>query len=129
MRYLACALMLAIGSSAHAAPLTVRAGESWLFTLRNGEPANAHKVQPTAKPARGQVMVTVRALLGTTLVAANNSAIVYSFNVELLPGTSVAAIRTCTLPAGGKPVLEQWDRKAAAVRLSNFRAAGNEGRC
>ena len=129
MRVLAGALMLTIASAVHAAPLTVRAGESWLFEVKNGQPSDAHQADPTAKPGKGQVKVAVRALLGTTLIATNNSAIAYSFNAELVPGRNVAAVRTCTLPAGGKPIVEQWDQKAQAVRVSNFRAVGNEGRC
>lgn len=122
-------IMLAIATVAQAAPLTVRAGESWLFTIKEGQPADARKTKPTAKPARGEVMVTVRSLFGTVLIATNNSSVPYNFNAELLPGRNLTAVRTCTLPSGGKPMLEQWEQKAEAVRISNFRAAGNEGRC
>ena len=129
MKILLAAMLLAAASTAHAAPLTVRAGESWLFTVRNGQPANARKTQATAKPAKGELMVTVRALFGTALIATNNSGIGYKFSAELLPARNMTAVRTCVLPAGGKPTLEQWEQKAAAVRLSNFRATTNEGVC
>lgn len=129
MKILLGALTLALASAAQAAPLTVRAGENWLFTIKDGQPANAHKAEATAKPAKGEVMISVRALFGTSMIATNNSNISYTFNAELVPGKNVAAVRTCTLPAGGKPTLEQWDQKAEAVRISNFRATGNEGRC
>lgn len=128
MKILLAAMLLAAASSAHAAPLTVSTGESWLFTVKNGQPANARKTQPTAKPARGELMVTVRALFGTTMIATNNSGIGYKFSAELLPARNMTAVRTCTLPAGGT-TLEQWEQKAAAVRLSNFRATTNEGVC
>ena len=129
MRLLAAFLMIALATAAQASPLTVRPGESWLFTVKDGQPVDARRAEATAKPSKGQVMVTVRAVFGTTMVATNNSATGYIFNAELMSGTKATAARTCTLPAGNKPILEQWDRKADSVRISNFRAAGNEGRC
>ena len=129
MKILLATVMLAIACVAQAAPLTIRTGESWVFKVRDGQPVDAHKIGPTAKPAKGEVMVTVRSLFGTVLITSNNSSIAYSFNAELFPGTSLTAVRTCALPTGGKPGLEQWEQKAQAVRISNFRAAGNEGRC
>ena len=129
MKILIGAAFLIIASAVEAAPLTVRAGENWLFTIKDGQPTDARKAEATAKPAKDQLMISVRALFGTSMIVTNNSAISYTFNAELLPGKNVAAVRTCTLPAGGKPILEQWDQKADAVRISNFRASGNEGRC
>ena len=122
-------MALAIASVAKATPLSVRAGESWVFKVKEGQPVDAHKVQPTAKPAKGEVMVTVRSLFGTVLIISNNSGTAYSFNAELRPAKNLTAMRTCTLPAKGKPDLEQWPQEAEAVEISNFRAAGNEGRC
>lgn len=129
MKILFATVMLAIASVAQAAPLTVRAGESWVFKVRNGQPADAHKVDATVKPAKGELMVTVRSLFGTVLITTNNNSVAYSFNAELIPAANLTAVRTCALPVGGKPDLEQWGQKAQAVRISNFRAAGNEGRC
>jgi hypothetical protein len=129
MKILLGTLILGIASVAQTAPLTVRAGESWVFKVRDGQPADAHKVNPAVKPAKGEVMVTVRSLFGTVLITNNNSSTAYSFNAELYPPTNLTAVRTCTLSSGGKPSLEQWEQKAQAVRISNFRAAGNEHRC
>ena len=129
MKVVLAMMLLAAASAAHAQPLTVRAGESWAFTIRSGQPAAAHKVSSSAKPAKGEVMVTVRALFGTMLIGANNSGTNYKFSAELLLAKTMTAVRTCILPAGGKPTLEQWEQKAAAVRISNFRATGNEGIC
>lgn len=129
MKILLVAVMLAIAPAAQTAPLTIRSGESWVFKVRDGQPADAHKVGPAAKPARGEVMVTVRSLFGTVLITINNSSVAYSFNAELFPATNLTEVRTCALPSGGKPGLEQWEEKAKAVRISNFRAAGNENRC
>ena len=121
--------LLAIASAVQAEPLSVRVGESWVFKISDGQPAAAHKTEATAKPAKGEIMIAVRGLFGTTMILTNNTAVSYSFNAELLPGRNMTAVRTCTLPPGGKPVVEQWDQKAEFVRISNFRAAGNEGVC
>jgi hypothetical protein len=129
MKIFVAAALLATASAAQPQPLTIRTGESWLFTVKSGQPADARKAEPTAKPRKGEIMATVRALFGTTLIVTNNSAVTYSYNAEVLPGKNVAAVRTCKLPSGGKPVLEQWEQKAEAVRISNFRAAGTEGQC
>ena len=129
MRLIAAAAMLAVSLPAQAEPLTVRPGESWLFTVKGGQPTNPRKAEATAKPGKGQIFVSVRALFGTTMIVTNNSAVGYTFNAELLTGKKVAAARSCTLPGGSKPILEQWDQKADAVRIGNFRAAGTEGRC
>lgn len=129
MKILVGAVMLAIASVAQTAPLTVRAGETWIFKVKDGQPADAHKVGPAVKPAKGEVMASVRSLFGTVLITTNNSGTAYSFNAELYPPANLTAVRTCALPSGGRPGLEQWVQKAQAVRISNFRAAGNENRC
>ncbi|MGN6058365.1 MAG: hypothetical protein ACTHOI_07245 [Sphingomicrobium sp.] len=129
MRLIAAAILLVAASAAHAAPLTVRTGESWLFNVENGEPVNARKVEGTAKAAKGQLMVTVRALLGTSMIVTNNSSTAYTYRAELFVGGRPSGARTCTLPTGAEPTLEQWPQKADAVRLSAFRPAGPGGRC
>jgi hypothetical protein len=106
----------------------VRPGESWVFAVKNGEPVNAHKVPASAKPAKGQLLVTVRALLGTAMFVTNGSGTAYNFRAELMRGGKAQAARACSLPARGK-IFEQWDKPADAVRISRFVAAGSEGRC
>jgi hypothetical protein len=129
MKLLVAALLLAAASAAHAGPLTVRTGESWLFTVQKGEPAYPRKVDASAKPARGQIMVTVRALFGTNMIMTNNSAVAYTFRAELLSADKPTAARPCNLPANGRPILEQWPQKADAVRIGNFQSVGSGGRC
>ena len=122
-------LLLVASSAAAAAPLTVRPGENWVFTISGGHPANARKVVATAKPARGQVMVSVRHLFGTTLFATNNSGVAYNFRAELLRGGKAVAAKSCALRADAKPVLEQWSQKADAVRIGKFVRAPDDGSC
>ena len=129
MRILFGALTLLAASAAQATQLSIPPGENWIFTLKDGQPTLAHKVAPTAKPAKGEIMVSVRALFGTAMIVTNNSRVSYTFTAELLNGGKAVATRPCTLPGGAKPILEQWEQKADAVRVGNFRAAGNEGHC
>jgi hypothetical protein len=129
MRLMIAALLLVVASGAQAAPLTVHPGESWIFAVQNGEPANAKKVDATAKPAKGQLMVTVRSLFGTNMIVTNNSSTAYNYRAELFVAGKPSGARTCTLPSGSEPTLEQWPQKADAVRISAFRPTGPGGRC
>jgi hypothetical protein len=129
MRAMIAALLLATASTAQTAPLTVQMGETWLFTVKDGEPANVKKAAPSAKPAKGQLMVTARALFGTNMIITNNSSIPYTYRAELFVLGEPSGARSCTLPANGQPVLEQWPQKADAVRISQFKPATESGRC
>jgi hypothetical protein len=126
---LAAALLLLAAAPTQAAGLTVRTGETWFFTIKDGEPANARRVSPSAKIPKGQIKVSVRPLLGTTMVVANNSPIAYSFRAELLLEGKATLARSCTLPANARPTFEQWQEKAEAVRISAFKPATADGRC
>jgi hypothetical protein len=126
---LIAALLLIAAAPAQAAGLMVRTGETWLFTIRNGEPAQARKVTPSAKIGKGQIKVSVRPILGTAMTVTNNSPIAYTFRAELISGGKATVARSCTLPAKARPVFEQWEQKADAVRISDFKVAGTEGHC
>ena len=121
MRLLAAALLLCMAAPAAAEPLTVRVGESWVFALAKGEPSRARKVPASAKPAPGEIKVSVNGLMGTTLTATSNNKLSYTFKAELVGGPSGHRARTCTLPANGRPILENWPAKATAVRIGDFR--------
>jgi hypothetical protein len=129
MRAALLALAIAAWSPAAAAPLTVRVGEDMLFSIDHGQPVRVRKADPSAKPARGEVKVSVRSFSGTMMTVINNSAQGYTFKAELI-GTGGKAVnaRTCTLPPGNQPTLESWPQKAAAVRIGDFKPA-NGGRC
>jgi hypothetical protein len=126
---LIAALLLIAAAPAQAAGLTVRTGETWLFTIKNGEPAQARKVTPSAKIGKRQIKVSVRSILGTAMTVTNNSPIAYTFRAELISGGKATVARSCTLPAKARPVFEQWEQKADAVRISEFKVAGAGGRC
>ena len=128
MKLLFAALLLS-AAPAQAAGLTVRTGETWTFTVKNGEPAQARKVTASAKIPKGWIKVAVRAMLGTAMTVTNNSPIAYTFRAELLKDGKATAARPCTLPANARPIFEQWEQKADAVRISDFKAAGSDGHC
>ena len=121
--------LLAASASASAAPLTIKTGETWLFTINHGEPTRAHRIEGAAAPARGEVKVAVRAAFGTMMMISNNSPQGYTFRAELIgaDGKAVTA-RTCTLPPDNKPALESWPQKASQVRIGDFKPA-KDGRC
>jgi hypothetical protein len=126
---LIAALLLIAAAPAQAAGLTVRTGETWLFTIKNGEPAEARKVTPSAKIGKRQIKVAVRSILGTAMTVTNNSPIAYTFRAELISGGKATVARSCTLPANARPVFEQWEQKAEAVRISDFKIADANGHC
>jgi hypothetical protein len=123
------AMLLLVAAPAQAAGLTVHTGETWLFTIKNGEPAEARKVPPSARIPKGRIKVSVRAMLGTAMTVVNNSPIAYTFQAELISGGKAKVARSCTLPSNARPAFEQWEHKAEAVRISAFTVADADGRC
>jgi hypothetical protein len=109
--------------------LTVPAGETWIFAIKHGEPANARKAEANAAPRAGEVKVSVKSAFGTMMTISSNSAQGYRFEAQLIGADGKAtAARTCTLPRRNQPALETWQQKAAAVRIGKFRPAKG-GRC
>lgn len=126
---LAAALLLFAAAPAQAAGLTVKVGETWLFKIKDGEPAEARKVAPSATIPKGQIKVAVRSMLGTAMTVTNNSPIAYTFRAELVSGSKATVARSCTLPARARPAFEQWPQKADAVRIGGFKVADQDGHC
>jgi len=117
-------LALAAAAPVAAKPLTVRMGETWLFTVAHGQPAGARMVTATAKPAAGQIKVSVQPLMGTTMTLTNNSQFDYAYRATLLlPGGKTGPAKSCAVPANGRLAIEHWPRTVAAVRLSDFKPA------
>jgi hypothetical protein len=126
---LIAALLLLAAAPAQAAGLTIRTGETWIFKVKNGEPAQARKVPPSATIPKGQIKVAVRAMMGTAMTVTNNSPIAYTFRAELISGGKATVARSCTLPANAHPTFEQWEQKAEAVRIGGFKIADADGHC
>ena len=121
--------LLASPVGAQSPGLTVKTGESWMFTISRGEPVRAHKVKPTVKPPPGQVLVTVTSMMGTTMSISSNNPVAYTYQAELIGVGKPVAARSCTLPANGRLSFEHWPQKASAVRLSGFKLATRDGAC
>jgi hypothetical protein len=124
------ALLLAAAPAAAQSPgLTVKTGESWMFAISRGQPVRARKVAPTVKPPPGQVLVTLRAMMGTSLSIASNNRQSFTYRAELIGADRPVPVRSCTLPANGRMSFEHWPQKADAVRISDFRVARQDGSC
>ena len=125
------ALLTASPAIAEPKGLTVRPNETWLFSISRGQPVRARRAKPTAQPAEGEVVVTVRAMLGTTMTITSNNPNAYTYRAELVgvAGRKPVPSRSCTLPADGKISFEHWPQQSAAVRLSNFKRATKDGSC
>ena len=131
MRIAALALLtlLAAPATAKSPGLTVKAGESWTFSLYRGQPVNARKTSASAKPAPGKIHVTVRSLMGTTMSISSANDIAYTYRAELIGVDRKGRARSCTLPPDGKLSFEHWPDKAEAVHLSDFKPAPKGGNC
>ena len=130
MRIAALSLLALLGSPAAATEgLTIKAGESWMFAISGGQPMRARKVNSAAKVPRGQVVVTVRSMMGTSMSIRSNNQQTFTYKAELIGTVKPVPVRSCTLPANGKVSFEHWPQKAKAVRLSDFKIAAKDGSC
>ena len=130
-RIAALALLVLLASPVAAQPpgLTIKTGESWMFAISRGQPVRARKVKPTVKPPPGQVLVTLKSMMGTSLSISSNSRQSYTYKAELIGADKALPLRSCTLPANGRVSFEHWPEKADAVRISDFRVARKDGSC
>ena len=126
---LALLLAAAPATAATSPGLTVKTGETWQFSLFHGQPIKARKASADAKPAPGQIQVTVRSLLGTTMTISSNNPTAFTYQAELIGADKPVAARSCALPPDGRLSFESWPQKADAVRLSNFKVAPKGGAC
>ena len=128
LRFALVSLFLA-GSPAVAQSLTVKTGETWAFRIANGQPVKARKVPAQSNPRGGEVVVTVRSMMGTTMTITSNNRKAHTYKAELLGANKAVPTRSCSLPANGRLSFENWPQTAKAVRLSNFKVATKDGAC
>lgn len=129
MKVLFALLLMMAPAAALAKPLVVKMDEAVAFRIARGEAVAVRKVPRDSRPAKGEVLVSVRAMLGTTLTAINATGRGWTFKAELLSGGKASPARSCTLPKSSDPIFEQWPGKPAdAVRLSRFKPADG-GNC
>ena len=122
-------VLLASPVAAQSPGITIKTGESWMFAISRGQPVRARKVAPSVKPAPGQVLVSLRSMMGTSLSIASNNPQAYTYSAELIGAEKSVPVRSCTLPANGRLSFEHWPQKASAVRISNFKVATKDGSC
>lgn len=126
---LIASLLLASPAAAQSPGLTVKTGESWMFAISRGQPVRARKVGATVKPAPGQVLVSLRSMMGTSLSITSNNPHAYTYSAELIGADKAVPVRSCTLPANARLSFEHWPQKASAVRISDFKVATKDGSC
>jgi hypothetical protein len=130
IRLIALGLLLAAAPvQTRSGSLTVRTGETWVFSIQGGQPVRARKVDPSVRLLRGQVLVTVRSMMGTTMTISSNNPVGYTYKAELIGAGKRISDRACTLPAERRVSFEHWPQTAEAVRLSNFLPAPDGGNC
>ncbi len=131
IRPIALALLLAASpvGAAQSPGLTIKTGESWMFAISRGQPVRARRVKPDVKPGPGQVLVTLRAMMGTSMSISSNNRVAYTYKAELIGAGQAVSVRSCTLPANGRLSFEHWPQQASAVRISNFKIATKDGAC
>ena len=123
LRFLAF-LLLAAAAPVAAKPLTVRMGETWIFSVVHGQPANARKVTGASAAGPGELKVALSSLMGTTMTISNNSRFDYAYRARLvLPDGKTGPAKSCAVPANGRLAMEHWPRRVVAVRLSDFNPA------
>ena len=122
-------ILLAPSAVAQSPRLTVKPGETWVFNIFRGQPSKARKVAPSAKPAPGQVVVTARTMMGTSLTISSNNPVAYTYKAELIGAGKAVPARSCALPADSKLSFEHWPEQATAIRLSDFKPAPKGGNC
>ena len=109
-------------AAALAASLSAQPGESWLFRIADGQPTAARRVPQNATPARGEIRLTVKRMLGTTVTMLNNSQQAYTYRATLVgaDGKTIVA-KSCVLPAHNRLAMESWPQVAVAVRVDSFK--------
>ena len=117
-------LAMFAASPASAKPLTIHMGETWVFSIANGQPSKARKVDSKIAPARGEMKVTLQPMMGTTMTVSNNSKFDYAYRATLImPGGTTGPAKSCAVPANGRLAIEHWPNRVDAVRLGDFKPA------
>ena len=93
-----------------------------MFRIAKGQPVAVRRVQPTAVPGPGEIRLTVKRMMGTTLTLLNNSAVAYTYRATLVgAGGKTIVARSCVLPAHNRLAMESWPEIAVTVRVDTFK--------
>lgn len=123
------ALLLSAAAPQNAQPgLVIRAGESWIFTVKDGLPANPHRASGKDKPAKGEILATLEFEgNGSTLAVTSNDEVWWNYRAFIVakPGHKGNRTSTCTLMNGERTAIEQWPEAVPAIRLADFTFASD----
>ena len=124
------ALFAASPSIAAAKSLTVPMGETWMFRVNRGQPADARKVKPTTAPRVGEIRLTLRSMMGTTMTLISNSPRSYTYRATLIgAGGKELTAKSCALPSDNRLAFESWPQTASAVRVGDFKVTRDTAVC
>jgi hypothetical protein len=98
-------------------------GETWIFSLANGQPANAHAAPPGSKPGPNELMVSLKPQIGSTMIVTNNTDRFLNYRATIIAPNGERPTSVCTLMSGGRAGFENWHGNIAAIRLSDFSPA------
>ena len=122
-------LLLALGLAAPAvaddAPLTgltVGVGETWIFRVQDGQPADARKAAADEQPASGEIKVSLSGPKGRQLSVINNSPATYNYRAFITskPGKPGKRTSVCTIMSNRRVGLETWSDRFPALRITDF---------
>jgi hypothetical protein len=129
---LAMALFTGPASATDRPGVVVQSGESWIFKLDQGQPVDARKVDGEARPATGEILVTLGGRNGTMMTVTNNTDKFYNYHAFMLrrPDETGKPTSVCTLMSNGRMAFENWPYVIPAMRLSDFtEVAENNMQC
>ena len=130
MRSLFLLTALLAASPAGAAQLTVPMGETLMFRLERGQPAHARKVKPTTAPRVGEIRLTLRSMMGTTMTLISNGPRSYTYRATLIgAGGKELTAKSCALPSDNRLAFESWPQTASAVKVSDFKVTRDKAVC
>jgi hypothetical protein len=121
-----------LSESGHFLGLTVQSGETWIFRIDQGEPVDARKIDGSATPGSGELMVTLKPQMGAMMIVTNNTNKFYNYHAFLTmqPGSEGKATSVCTVANGGRMAIENWPYAVPAIRIADFRETdGNHISC
>jgi len=122
-------LLLALGLAAPVfaqdAPLpglTVKLGESWIFKIQDGQPADARLATADEQPAPGEIRVSLSDPKGRQMSLINNSPTPYNYRAFITskPGKVGKRTSVCTLMSKGRAAIEVWPDRFPAIRIADF---------
>jgi hypothetical protein len=134
LRALAAALAIIPAQSALVAKektlpgLLIKSGETWIFHLENGQPANPRTATEADKPGKDELKVSLSPDPGAMLTITNNTSQFLNYRAFITPkpGKKGTSTSVCTVMSNGRKAFEVWQNAVPAIRLADFTPAQDE---